>query len=211
MAIFGTYFLECITIPSKFQVNGYYGGQRFDTQNLTPFYLGHKSMSELSTVFDGQQLLVGSSEVSNYNSEKSNGYYSIDVQLNLKPKVKVGWIKVGHFKPKINCDLSVPSIAGGNFQTTRCKLNLWSMIITVGLACSSMNFDWVFWFLVSIVLSFFFWGGACIYFHSLWNYIMFLSLSFICHIRWYINKILHLVLFFYSMMLYLNETRVFFK
>ena len=77
---------------NTFQVNGYYGGQRFDTQSLTPFYQGHKSTSELSTVFDGQQLLVGSSEVSNYNSEKSNGYYSIDVQLNLKLRVEVGWI-----------------------------------------------------------------------------------------------------------------------
>lgn len=108
-----------------FQVNGYYEGQRFNTQNLTPFYQGHKNTTELSTVFDGQQVLVlGDSEVSNYNSEKSNGYYSIDVQLNLKLRVKMGWIKVGHFKPKINCDLSVPSSSGGTFQTTRCKLKL---------------------------------------------------------------------------------------
>lgn len=107
-----------------FQVNGYYGDQRLATQNLTPFYQGHKNTTELSTVFDGQQLLLGASELSNYNSEKSNGYYNIDVQLNLKLRVKVGWIKVGHFKPKINCDLSVPSSAGGTFQTTRCKLKL---------------------------------------------------------------------------------------
>lgn len=72
-------------------------------------------------------VLLGTSEVSNFNSEKSNGVYSIDVKLNLKIRVKVGWIKIGHFKPKIDCGLKVPlsgSSSGGSFETTKCGLDL---------------------------------------------------------------------------------------
>jgi|UniRef100_A0A2N9GIX2 hypothetical protein len=110
------------------QASTYYEGQRFDTVSLTPFYQGHKNTSLLSQVFDGQKLvLLGTSEVSNFNSEKSNGVYSIDVKLNLKIRVKVGWIKIGHFKPKIDCGLKVPlsgSSSGGSFETTKCGLDL---------------------------------------------------------------------------------------
>ncbi|KAB1222555.1 Protein YLS9 [Morella rubra] len=111
------------------QANAYYEDQRFNTVTLTPFYQGHKNTSVLTPAFDGQQLvLLGTSELSTFNSEKSNGIYSIDVKLNLRIRTKMGLIKIGHFKPKINCDLKVPlSSSGtstGSFETTKCGLDL---------------------------------------------------------------------------------------
>ncbi|KAF5473929.1 hypothetical protein F2P56_005876 [Juglans regia] len=111
------------------QANAYYEDQRFDSESLTRFYQGHKNTTVLSPVFVGQQLVsLGTSELSKFNSEKSNGIYSIDLKLRLRIRVKVGWIKFGHFKPKINCDLKVPLSSNGSsassFETTKCSYDL---------------------------------------------------------------------------------------
>jgi hypothetical protein len=111
------------------QANSYYEGQRFDTVDLTPFYQGHKNTTLLNPVFDGQQIvLLGTSEQSNFDSETTNGIYSIDLKINLKMRAKVGWIKIGTFKPKIKCGLKVPLSSNGkstgSFEATKCSLDL---------------------------------------------------------------------------------------
>lgn len=111
------------------EANVYYEGQRFRTVDLTPFYQGHKNTTVLSTAFNGTQVvLLGTSELSNFNTETSDGIYSIDLKLNLKIRAKVGWIKIGKFKPKIKCGLKVPLSSNGksasSFETTKCSLDL---------------------------------------------------------------------------------------
>ncbi|XP_062166886.1 NDR1/HIN1-like protein 3 [Alnus glutinosa] len=108
------------------QANGYYEGQRFGTVDLTPFYQGHKNTTVLSTAFDSQHVVVlGTDELSNFNSATSDGIYSIDLKLNLKIRAKVGWIKIGKFKPKIKCGLKVPLTSNASsFETTKCSLDL---------------------------------------------------------------------------------------
>lgn len=72
-------------------------------------------------------VLLGTSEQSNFNSETTDGIYSIDLKINLKIRAKVGWIKIGKFKPKIKCGLKVPLTNGksaGSFEATKCSLDL---------------------------------------------------------------------------------------
>jgi len=73
-------------------------------------------------------VLLGTSEQSNFDSETTNGIYSIDLKINLKMRAKVGWIKIGTFKPKIKCGLKVPLSSNGkstgSFEATKCSLDL---------------------------------------------------------------------------------------
>ncbi|KAK6942540.1 Late embryogenesis abundant protein, LEA_2 subgroup [Dillenia turbinata] len=102
-----------------------YEDQRFDSVWLTPFYQGHKSTEYLNPAFDGQSVLsLGSNEISNYNSEKSSGSYSIDVKLYLKIRLKIGAIKTRKMKPKVECNLKIPvNQTAGSFQTTKCDVD----------------------------------------------------------------------------------------
>ncbi|XP_041025980.1 NDR1/HIN1-like protein 10 [Juglans microcarpa x Juglans regia] len=114
----------------RIEANAYYQGQRFDTETLTPFYQGHKNTTVLSPVFEGQQLLtLGSGEVSKFDSENTDGTFGISLRLNLRIRAKLGWIKIGHFKPKIKCGLKVPLKSNGTlsaaaFETTKCDFDL---------------------------------------------------------------------------------------
>ncbi|XP_059463666.1 NDR1/HIN1-like protein 10 [Corylus avellana] len=109
------------------EANAYYQGQRFDTETPAPFYQGHKNTSVLSPVFKGQQLVtLGATEVSNFDSDKSAGIFGITLKLKLRIRFKVGWFKVGHFKPKIKCGLNVPlqsnaTSSPATFESTKCS------------------------------------------------------------------------------------------
>jgi len=106
-----------------------YGDQRFDTETLTPFYQGHKTTSYLSTVFSGQHVVIGSDELTQFNEEKTAGVYSVDVDLYLRIRFKVGKLKTGRVKPEVKCDLKVPLSSTGNsavaFESTKCDIDFW--------------------------------------------------------------------------------------
>lgn len=108
----------------RIDVRAYYEGQRLDSNELTPFYQGHKNTSVLSTVFEGQQLLLGQ-DLQDFNKEEPTGIYSINVKLYLKIRFKLGkFIKTPKLKPKIECDLKVPmSNSTAGFTATKCKLD----------------------------------------------------------------------------------------
>ncbi|GLT90103.1 hypothetical protein SLE2022_080550 [Rubroshorea leprosula] len=106
----------------RIEANAYYEDQRFATQQLTPFYQGHKNTSYLNPSFQGQKLvLLGADGVSEYNQEKNSGVYSVDVKLNLRVRFKLGKLKTWRFKPKIECDLKVP--LSSSAETTKCKID----------------------------------------------------------------------------------------
>ncbi|KAK4281712.1 hypothetical protein QN277_013173 [Acacia crassicarpa] len=101
----------------------------FDSQTLTPFYQGHKTTDVLNPVFAGQRfLLLDPTQASELNKDQSSGIYNIDVTLHLKVRFKLGALKTFKFKPKVNCDLSLPLTPNGNssaaeFQTKRCGID----------------------------------------------------------------------------------------
>ncbi|KAH1123109.1 hypothetical protein J1N35_006269 [Gossypium stocksii] len=113
----------------RIEARAYYEDQRFDTETLTPFYQGHKNTSYLNPVFVGQQFVrLGADETSEFNEDRVNGVYDIDVKLYLRIRFKLGRVKTGRFKPRISCDLKVPlntgnGSMGGTFKTTRCDLD----------------------------------------------------------------------------------------
>ncbi|GAB4856291.1 yls9-like [Ancistrocladus abbreviatus] len=109
------------------EVRGYYNDQRFGYTSVSPFYQGHKDTTTVGPVtMTGQSLVVLSSgQISDFGSQKSDGVFDITVKLYLKVRAKLGWVKIGKFKPKVECDLHVPlSSSGKSFQTTRCKYDL---------------------------------------------------------------------------------------
>ncbi|KAG6638062.1 hypothetical protein CIPAW_10G009200 [Carya illinoinensis] len=105
----------------------YYIKKWFSSVRLTPFYQGHKNMSILSPIFEGQQVLsLTDRDLSKFELEKSVGAYSIDVKLSIQIRIKYGKIKTAKFKPrKIDCPLKVylstyNGTTAEGFRTTKC-------------------------------------------------------------------------------------------
>ncbi|KAK2632461.1 hypothetical protein EUGRSUZ_L01526, partial [Eucalyptus grandis] len=112
----------------RIEVQALYGGQRLASDYLTPFYQGHKNTTMLSAAFQGQQLVVlGTSEQSDFNSEKATGVYDIDMKLYLRVRFKLGKIKTLRIKPRVKCGLKVPlslsASATATFQTEKCNID----------------------------------------------------------------------------------------
>ncbi|KAK9921436.1 hypothetical protein M0R45_029945 [Rubus argutus] len=111
----------------RIEATALYEGQRLSTAPLTPFYQGHKTTNVLNPVFKGQQLIVGSNLLEEFNQQKSAGVYEIEMKLYLRIRFKLGRIKTGKFKPRIECDLKVPFSENGNsvgtFQTEKCSID----------------------------------------------------------------------------------------
>lgn len=96
------------------------------------FYQGTKNTTDLGpVVFKGQNAVVlGVEQDGDYQTQKGNGEFEIDVKLDLKVRFKIGLIKTHTFKPKIKCGLTVPldgdSAANGKqFEDTKCHYDLW--------------------------------------------------------------------------------------
>ncbi|KAE8680631.1 Protein YLS9 [Hibiscus syriacus] len=111
----------------RIEARAYYDDQRLQSVTLTPFYQGHKNTSFLNPVFRGEQFVrLGSDEVADYNEERISGIYSIDVNLHLRIRFKVGRVRTSRFRPRIECDLKVPlntangTLAAAPFTTKRC-------------------------------------------------------------------------------------------
>ncbi|GKA33204.1 NDR1/HIN1-like protein 3 [Tanacetum coccineum] len=93
----------------KIELNGMYQGVRFASNDLTPFYLGHKTEKNVGTVFKGQQVMVfGNGHKEKYDGERKDNVYNIDLKLRLKIRFKVFGIKLPKFTRKFNRSLKVP-------------------------------------------------------------------------------------------------------
>ncbi|GAB4856292.1 hypothetical protein Ancab_014220 [Ancistrocladus abbreviatus] len=120
----GVYFDEI-------DISAYYEKQRFSTASLALFYQGHKNTTDLGpVVFKGQSTVVAASDlISDYNGQKGNGVFDIDVKLKFKVRFKLSLFKTGRYKPKVECNLKIP-LNGGNsssgqaFQATKCHYDL---------------------------------------------------------------------------------------
>ncbi|KAK9921428.1 hypothetical protein M0R45_029937 [Rubus argutus] len=110
----------------RIEATALYEGQRLSTVPLTPFYQGYKTTNVLNPVFKGQQLIVGSNLLEEFNQQKSAGVYEIEMKIYLRIRFKLGRIKTGKFKPRIECDLNIPLNNGNSvstFQTEKCSVD----------------------------------------------------------------------------------------
>ncbi|XP_022942607.1 NDR1/HIN1-like protein 10 [Cucurbita moschata] len=110
------------------EASPFYKDQRLNTQWLPPFYQGHKTTTVVAPQFNGQQLvLLGAQELTEFNAEKLAGVFNIDVKFRPRLRLKLGAVRIGKLKPKVNCELKVPLESSATsftfFQTTRCDFD----------------------------------------------------------------------------------------
>lgn len=106
------------------EARAFYDDQRFSSVILTPFYQGHKNTTTLNPVFQGQMLVP--SALSEYNQDKTDGKFDIQVKLYLRIRFKVGRVKTNKYKPKIKCNFEVPlgsDPSSIGFNTEKCKID----------------------------------------------------------------------------------------
>ncbi|RZC62451.1 hypothetical protein C5167_024223 [Papaver somniferum] len=107
----------------EIEARAFYDGQRFDSITITPFYQGHKNTTIIKPVFKGQRLLPNVQ--GEYNKDKTEGKFDIEVKLYLKMRFKAGVVKTLKFKPKIMCEFEVPlgseSNPGVGFTAENCE------------------------------------------------------------------------------------------
>ncbi|KAB5519634.1 hypothetical protein DKX38_023953 [Salix brachista] len=111
----------------RIEAKAFYEGQRFGYHSLTPFYQGHKNTTVLNVVFNGQQpVTLQGQDLTQFNSEKAMGLYSITTELSLRVRFKLGKVKTTRFKPKIECNdlnshLYMVSVDG----SSKCDIKFW--------------------------------------------------------------------------------------
>ncbi|KAG6596610.1 NDR1/HIN1-like protein 10, partial [Cucurbita argyrosperma subsp. sororia] len=110
------------------EASSFYKDQRLNTQWLPPFYQGHKTTTVVTPQFNGQQLvLLGAQELTEFNAEKLAGVFNIDVKFRPRLRLKLGAVRIGKLKPKVNCELKVPLESSATsftfFQATRCDFD----------------------------------------------------------------------------------------
>jgi len=83
----------------------FYKDVRFASQTLGTFFQHRKNTSFFSTVFTGQQVIpLSSDQILEFNKEKKDGVYGIDLKVSLNLRFKLGSIKK-KAEPKVHCDL----------------------------------------------------------------------------------------------------------
>ncbi|KAK7345243.1 hypothetical protein VNO77_15837 [Canavalia gladiata] len=108
---------------------------RFGYQTLGPFFQHPKNTTVLNPVFKSQQVIpFTSDQVSDMETEKKSGVFSINLRLNLKVRFKIAFFKTRTVQPKILCALEVPlesrkgASSNGAFQETRCDWDIKRML-----------------------------------------------------------------------------------
>ncbi|XP_022935274.1 NDR1/HIN1-like protein 10 [Cucurbita moschata] len=86
-----------------------YKNRRLNSLSLPAFFQDTKSTAVLSpNNFEGQRLiLLAGDEIVEFNSEKAEGQYPIDVKFFFRLRMKSGEV-VLKLKPKVHCGLRVP-------------------------------------------------------------------------------------------------------
>ncbi|XP_068658130.1 NDR1/HIN1-like protein 10 [Aristolochia californica] len=113
----------------KLEAGAFYKGQRIQSTYLPTFYQGHKNTSMLYPVFSGQQFLaLSSSDLSDYNHQKSQGRFRVDVKIYLQIRLKVWRFKTISYRPDAECKLTIPLSTQGeesrSFTGTKCDIDL---------------------------------------------------------------------------------------
>ncbi|KAJ8639676.1 hypothetical protein MRB53_016370 [Persea americana] len=114
------------------EARAFYQGQRFDYVSLPSFYQGHKNTTMLYPIFEGQNFIaLEGSAADDFNREKSEGDFQVDVKIHARVRFKVGPFKSFRFKPDVECELTLPlsndGISATGFERTKCDIHLLHM------------------------------------------------------------------------------------
>ncbi|XP_058087793.1 NDR1/HIN1-like protein 3 [Magnolia sinica] len=113
----------------RLEAKAYYEGERFAYSPLPAFYQGHKNTTNLRPVFVGDvPIRLENSDVVDFNREKGEGFFSIDVEIYARIRFKIGSVKTKRFKPDFECELKVPLTTNGSssavgFIGTKCDVD----------------------------------------------------------------------------------------
>jgi len=114
----------------KVEARAFYEGSRFANvdviTHMNSFRQYKKSSNPMSAVFSGQHvLLLDNDQVSEFNKDKSDEVYDINVRLYFRIRFRLGDLISGDYKPKVKCDLKVPlSSKNNNATSTRTKCDV---------------------------------------------------------------------------------------
>ncbi|WOL02313.1 hypothetical protein Cni_G11032 [Canna indica] len=89
-----------------------YHGMHLQSTPLPPFFQHTKSTAALPAEFGGRAADAGP-VAAFYGTEKSQGRYNFEVKLDARLRMKLGIIKIGHFKPKFDCKVEIAAPQGG--------------------------------------------------------------------------------------------------
>lgn len=120
---------------NRILVSASYEGDRFGFDDSQPkFIQGHKNTTVIHPAFAGLQSITstGGSMTNQYEKEKGEGYFNIEMIVDLKVKYKALRFKTPTTEPKIKCSLRIPAPSSGNkFSRTQCHVNFfWFHSIT---------------------------------------------------------------------------------
>ncbi|KAI4331840.1 hypothetical protein L6164_016795 [Bauhinia variegata] len=105
----------------------YYKKKQIGNATRVPFYQGYKKTISWTPVFEGKlDLPLTGKDKKEFEEEKNNGIYSVDVNIYLRVKARFAEVKSEYyFEPgKFKCHLKVPLISynsSGHFNTAKCK------------------------------------------------------------------------------------------
>lgn len=109
--------------------NALYKGYRFSTTDVGMPWRSYlqktKSKDRMSAVFSGQQvILLDQDQVYDFEHDKKDGVFRIDVKLYFTIRFRLGDFIPGDTKGNIKCKLAVPFGSNVNgFEPTKCEVN----------------------------------------------------------------------------------------
>lgn len=108
----------------RLEARAFFNGQRFHSAFLPTFYQGHKNTTMLYPSFNGEQMLVLSSgDVNEFNKQRDDGLFKVEVKIYSRIRFKVWRIKTNKYKPDADCDLKIPLAGNGSaFSRTKCDI-----------------------------------------------------------------------------------------
>ncbi|KAJ0962936.1 hypothetical protein J5N97_028058 [Dioscorea zingiberensis] len=100
------------------EAQAFYSSERFGLTTVPFFYQGHKTSSQLSPDFHGQQPALTSVNAT-FTREKEEGSFYVDVNLYTKIRLKVWNFKIHGLKLDIRCNVKIPAPGRKNATTTK--------------------------------------------------------------------------------------------
>lgn len=105
----------------------FYGGARIQSAPLPLFYQPHKNTTELEGKFGGSAVDPGTAVGAIFRAERAEGTFNFEVRVRSSLRMKLWFVKIGHFHPKFDCKvwISAPpqggsgSVASGPWNCDR--------------------------------------------------------------------------------------------
>ncbi|KAG6506339.1 NDR1/HIN1-like protein 10 [Zingiber officinale] len=81
----------------------FYGGKQIQSAPLPVFYQPHKNTAELEGKFRGSAAGVAEA----FRAERAEGTFNFEVRVESSLRMKLWFVKIGHFHPKFDCKVGI--------------------------------------------------------------------------------------------------------